>query len=130
MATQTNARARNTRDQLVNGAKSARSEIGNAAQKAKAPALAGGAALAGLAGGLAIAARSEPKRVLGIPVPGTRRPLIQVKRGTRSKDLIKAASELGELANEMRLAREELQRKRRRSPIEVVLDGLTHRPRE
>jgi hypothetical protein len=130
MATQTNSRARSTKDQLVDGAKSAGSEIGNAAQKAKAPALAGGAALAGLAGGLAIAARSEPKRVLGVPVPGTRRPLIQVKRRTRSKDLLKAASELGELANEMRLAREELQQKRRRSPIEVVLDGLTHRPHE
>jgi hypothetical protein len=131
MATQTNSRTQRTTQNLVNGAKSAGSEIGTTAQKAKGPALAGGAALAGLAGGLLIAGRSGPRRVLGVPVPGTRRPLIKIKaRRTRGKDLIKAASEVGELAGEMRLAREELDAKRRRSPVEVVLDGLTHRPRK
>ena len=129
MATQTKPRARSTKNQAVNGAKSAGSEIGSAAQKAKGPALAAGAALAGLAGGLLIAGRSKPRRVLGIPLPGTRRPLIEIKRRNRGKDLLKAASQAGELAGEMRLAREELHTSRRRSPIEVVLDGLTHRPR-
>jgi hypothetical protein len=128
MATQTKPRAQSARNQAMNGARSAGSEIGNAAQKAKGPALAGGAALAGLAGGLLIAGRSRPRRMLGVPIPGTRRPLIEVRRGGSSKELIKAAGKFGELASEMRLAREELDAKRRRSPIEVVLDGLTHRP--
>lgn len=135
MATQTKPRAQNSRNQaqsarnqVMNGARSATSEIGTAAQKAKGPALAGGAALAGLAGGLLIAGRTKPRRMLGVPIPGTRRPLIEVKRGGGSKELVKAAGKFGELASEMRLAREELEAKRRRSPIEVVLDGLTHRP--
>jgi hypothetical protein len=137
MATQTrpraqstkNQRAQSTKNQLMNGAKSAGSEIGSAAEKAKGPALAGGAALAGLAGGLLLAGRSRPRRMLGVPIPGTRRPLIEIKRGGSGKELVKAAGKFGELASEMRLAREELEAKRKRSPIEVVLDGLTHRPR-
>jgi hypothetical protein len=131
MATQTKPRARSSRNQaqsarnqVMNGAKSAGSQVG----KAKGPVLAGGAALAGLAGGLLIAGRSKPRRMLGVPIPGTRRPLIEIKRGGSSKELVNAAGKFGELASEMRLAREELEAKRRRSPIEVVLDGLTHRP--
>src|SRR5436190_14228340 len=101
MATQTKPRARSNNDRLVNGTKSAASEIVTVAQKAKGPALAGGAALAGLAGGLVIAGRSGPKRILGVPVPGTRRSLIKIKsprRRTAGRQLIKAASEFGELA--------------------------------
>ena len=140
MATQTNSRssagarrrnggAHRTKDNLMNRAKSAGSGIGGAAQKAKGPALAGGAALAGLAGGLVIAGRRGPRRVLGVPIPGTRRPLLEIKQRNHGKELIKAASELGELASEVRLAREEIGATRRRSPVEVVLDGLTRRPR-
>jgi hypothetical protein len=124
-------------------AKTAGGAIGTAAQKAKGPALAGGAALAGLAGGLAIAARSGPRRILGVPVPGTRRPLVKVtaprraRVNVRGKDLLKAAGEVGavgrqvgDLASEMRQVREQMHSRRRRSPVEVVLEGLTaRRPR-
>jgi hypothetical protein len=123
----------------TSGAKTAGNALGGAAQKAKGPALAGGAALIGLAGGLAIA-RGGRRRVLGVPVPGTRRPLVKVAvpRGTRTrvrgKDVIKAAGEVGsagrrvgELAGEVRMVREQLDTKRRRSPVEVVLQGLTAR---
>jgi hypothetical protein len=129
--------AQNAVETVSSGAKSAGGALGSVAQKAKGPALAGGAALAGLAGGLVIAGRSGPRRVLGVPVPGTRAPLVKVKvpRRTRGKDLLKAAGQVGsagrqvgELANEVRLAREQIASgNRRRSPVEVVLEGLTAR---
>jgi hypothetical protein len=109
--------------------------------RAKGPALAGAAALAGLAGGLAIASRAGgPRRVLGVPVPGTRRALItintpkRVKTRGASKDLLKAAGEVGsagrrvgELVTELQRVRAELDRGRQRSPVELVLEGLTSR---
>ena len=131
-------------DTVASGAKSAGSAVGGAAQtvggvaqRAKGPAMAGGAALAGLAGGIVLATRGGRRKVLGVPVPGTRRPLVKVKARrskVQGKDLLKAAGEVGsagrqvgELASEMRLVRERMDSRRRRSPIEVVLDGLTAR---
>jgi len=130
--------AQSTRDAVTNGAQTAGQAVGTAAGKAKGPALAGGAALAGLVGGVTLASRGGRRRVLGVPVPGTKRPLISVKRPTRantSRDLMKAAGhmgnvgrQMGELAAEVRLAREQMGGNgRRRSPVEVVLDGLTSR---
>jgi hypothetical protein len=132
---------KNARDAASNGVQTAGHAVGTAAGKAKGPAIAGGAALAGLVGGMTIAARGRRRRVLGVPVPGTRRPLIKVKRPTRvntTRDLVKAAGRMGnagrqmaELATEVRLAREQMDTNgQRRSPVEVVLDGLTaRRPR-
>ena len=114
---------------------SAAGKATSAAGKAKGPALAGGAAVAGLVGGAALASRARKRRVLGVPVPGTRRALIQVKRPGRNKsarNFAKAAGQMAELATEVKLAREQLDgnNKVRRSPVEVVLDGLTaRRPR-
>jgi hypothetical protein len=114
--------------------------LGSVARKAKGPALAGGAALAGLAGGIALAGRPRRRRVLGMPLPGTRKPLIKLTAPRRarlldsSKDLAKAANDVGtagrqvgELVSEVRRVRREVERSGRRSPIEVVLDGLTSR---
>jgi hypothetical protein len=122
---------------VASGAQQTGHAIGEAASKAKGPALTGGAALAGLVGGMAIAARGGRRRVLGVPIPGTRRPLVQIKtpkRNTVGKDVVKAAGKMGkaggqmaELASEVRMAREQLDSRRRRSPIEVVLEGLTAR---
>jgi hypothetical protein len=133
--------AKSAKETVTDGVQSTGDAVGTAAKKAKGPALAGGAALAGLAGGLAIAARAGgPRKVLGLPVPGTRRPLVKittprrVKRKGVSKDLLKAAGEVGsagrqagELAGEVQRVRADLDRGRRRSPIEVVLEGLTSR---
>ena len=85
----------------------------------------------------------RPKRrrhVLGVPVPATQAPLINVKVPRRArakrlgKDLAKAAGDVGsagrqvgELADEVRRVREQLESSRGRSPIEVVLQGLTSR---
>jgi hypothetical protein len=130
-------RVQSTRETVANGAQSAGHAIGSAAGKAKGPALAGGAAIAGLVGGMTIASRGARRRVLGVPIPGTRRALINVKRPVRAnttRDLMKAAGHMGnagrqmaELASEVRLARQEIGNGRRRSPVEVVLDGLTAR---
>jgi hypothetical protein len=133
--------AKSARDSITNGVQSTGDAVSTAAKKAKGPALAGGAALAGLAGGLAIASRAGgPRRVLGVPVPGTRRPLVKINTPRRvkargaGKDLLKAAGEVGsagrqvgELVTEVRRVRTELDRGRRRSPVEVVLEGLTSR---
>jgi hypothetical protein len=119
------------------GVKNAGSAIGDVAQKAKVPALAAGAGLAGLAGGIAVA-RNSRKRVLGVRMP--------TKRGSHavSKNLAEATKNVrsfGEgmesLAGEVRRVREGFVGaaagnaggvgENRRSPIEVVLQGLTRR---
>lgn len=100
---------------------------GRAASKAKAPLLAGGAAMAGAAAGLAVGASRGRKRKV------KRRPMVKV----RSKDLAKATRnvgrfgmDVGQLAAELRRNREQAHGTngaKRRSPVEVVLEGLTHR---
>ena len=126
---------------MTSGVQSTGDAVGTAAKRARGPALAGGAALAGLAGGLAIAARgSGPRKLLGVPVPGTRRPLVKINTPGRvkardvSKDLLKAANEVGsagrhvgELVSEVQRVRTELDSGKRRSPLEIVLEGLTSR---
>ena len=97
--------------------------------------LAAGATAAGLAGGLALGSRMSSK--------GRRRAPHRARRPVgRRSGLIKTAQALGTVASEMSSARhqasvatddihqirEHLERENRRSPIEVVLDALTHRP--
>lgn len=103
-------------------AKDAGGKVAVAVSKAKVPLLAGGAALAAGAGGLALGARqSHHKSGLA---------------SVSSKDLAKAArkvgdvgAQVGEVALEVRRAREATNGngKVHRSPIEVVLQGLTSR---
>lgn len=105
-------------------AKDAGGAVGRAASKAKVPLLAGGAALAAGAGGLALGARqAHRKSGLG---------------SISSKDVARAArkagevgAQVGEVALEVRRARERTNGngKAHRSPIEVVLQGLTSRGR-
>ncbi|HEU4599337.1 MAG TPA: hypothetical protein VFS26_06285, partial [Solirubrobacterales bacterium] len=83
-------------------AKSAGQSVGKAASKAKVPLVAGGAALAGAAGGLALAASKQGRKST------PRRPKIKISSG----DVAKAAKEVGsfsaqvgELANELQRAR-------------------------
>jgi hypothetical protein len=117
-------------DAARSGVKNAGSAVGEVAQKAKVPALAAGAGIVGLAGGVALAGRSARKRVLGVPLP--------TKSGTQavSKNLADASKNVGSfgegrgsLAAEVRKVREGVGNgaEKRRSPIEVVLQGLTRR---
>jgi hypothetical protein len=102
--------------------KDAGRKVGRVAGKAKVPLVAGGAALAGAAGGIAAlnARHNHRRRGLG---------------GVKSKDLKKAAkkagdvgAQVGEIALEVRRARERTNgHGAHRSPIEVVLQGLTAR---
>ena len=93
--------------------------VSKAASKAKVPLVAGGAAIAGAAGGFALAASKQGRR----------------KARIKSGDLAKAAKEVGnfsaqvaELATELQRARESAAADgKHRSPIEVVLQGLTAR---
>ena len=111
-----------------NGASPMRA-VGKAASKAKVPLVAGGAALVGAAGGMALASTKQARKS-GVAKALTRRPKIKVKSG----DVAKAAKEVGnfgaqvgELATELQRARESADGKKHRSPIEVVLQGLTAR---
>lgn len=106
------------------------SAVGKAASKVKLPLLAGGAALAGAAGGMALAATKGAGKS-GVAKKLARRPKIKIDSG----DVAKAAKEVGnfgaqvgQLANELQRARESANgTKKHRSPVEVVLQGLTAR---
>jgi hypothetical protein len=126
------ARVDAARQAVESSTKEAGQAVSKAASKAKTPLLAGGAALAGAAGGLAIGTmrsrQSHSHKVLGLKMPQGKRVKI------RSRDVAKAAREVGtlsqhvgELATELRHAREVTGDGKRRSPVEVVLDGLTAR---
>ena len=98
-------------------------EAGGVVASAPRPALTAGAAVAGLAGGFALGARLSPKRrrVLGVPLGRKRGALVTLAV------LGKAARELSSTSDDIRQVREELEMANRRSPVEVLLDGLTHR---
>jgi len=103
-------------------AKDAGRKVGRAASKAKVPLVAGGAAIAGAAGGMAALSARQGHRHRGLG-------------GVNAKDLKKAAkkagdvgAQVGEIALEVRRARERTNGNgAHRSPIEVVLQGLTAR---
>lgn len=119
---------RNATGDVGGKAKNAGKTVGKAASKAKVPLVAGGAAIAGAAGGLALAASQQGKKS-GLGKAMMRRPKIKIDSG----DVAKAAKEVGnfsaqvgELATELQRSREAANG-RRRSPVEVVLQGLTAR---
>ena len=103
--------------------------VGKAASKAKTPLLASGAALAGAAGGLAIGAMRSRHSHRGL-VPKA----LQPKRiKISSQDVAKAAKGIGtvsrhvaDLTSEMN-GEQHPKNGKRKSPVEVVLDGLTTR---
>lgn len=119
-----------SKSQSSNGARSngSGSGLGKVISKAKLPLVASGAAVAGAAGGIALASTKQARKSrLGSAL--MRKPRIKVDSG----DVAKAAKEVGnfsaqvgELANELQRARKSADGKRR-SPIEVVLQGLTAR---
>jgi hypothetical protein len=104
-------------------------DVGKAASKAKTPLLASGAALAGAAGGLAIGAmRSRHSHRALAPKA---RQLKRVK--ISSQDIAKAARGIGtvsqhvaDLTSEMN-GEQRPKNGKRKSPVEVVLEGLTRR---
>ena len=88
--------------------------------------MAGGAALAGLVGGVALGSKRSPGKLSGLrPRPG----------GDTGKNLVKAGENLGrfgenvgQFASEMRKTREAIESgSKHSSPIEVLLRALTAR---
>lgn len=101
--------------------------VSKAASKAKLPLVAGSAAAVGAVGGLAVGAR-QARRHKVIAGAMARRPLVKL----HSRDLANAAKEVGSFGAQMGRLASELQQAREgngkhRSPVEVVLDGLTAR---
>jgi hypothetical protein len=88
--------------------------VGNAASKAKVPLIASGAALAGAAGGAALGVRQARRH---------RRGLAKTAKGVGT-----LGAQVGHLAYELQRNREGTNgSKQHRSPLEVVLEGLTAR---
>jgi hypothetical protein len=122
-------------------ARHATEAVHTAARQARGPALAAAAGVVGgLAGGLALGARAGSKRrglrtlvsprprVLGVPI-GPRGGALTTAKALRdgAKHLSSATDRVVSTSADVRKLREELERLNRRSPLEVVLDGLTHR---
>lgn len=103
-------------------------DVGGAASKARTPLLAGSAALAGAAGGLAIGAmrsRHPGRKLMRKPLQGKHvkiSPEDVAKTARRIGAVSQHVADLtGEMNGERRL------NGRRKSPVEVVLEGLTSR---
>src|SRR5437764_7226905 len=124
------------RERVAHATGSVGRAVGSATRRARGPLVAGGAALAGMAGGAALSGVLGRRRPLAAKLPA--KPRVQI----RSRDLAKTAKQSGSfgqdvgsfgenlasLVVEVRQAREAVaHRNHRRSPIEVVLDGLTAR---
>jgi hypothetical protein len=106
------------------------SSLTDVAKKAKTPALAASAGLAGLAGGLAIAHRTTRKRIFGVPMPnGGAAHAVSKNLAEAAKNVGSFGEGMGSLAAEVRRVREgfAMAGEPKRSPIEVVLQGLTRR---
>jgi hypothetical protein len=110
-------------------ARDAGDALASAARNAPAPAL---AAAAGLAGGLALGSRAARHGMLRRP----RRKVLGLAVGRRSatralahsaRRAVVAARKASDTADDIRAIRMQLENLNRRSPIEIVLDGLTHR---
>jgi hypothetical protein len=104
--------------------------VGKAASKAKAPLLASGAALAGAAGGLAIGAMRSRHSRKGLVAKALRPKRVKIS----SQDVAKAARGIGtvsqhvaDLTSEMNGDQRAKKNGKRKSPVEVVLEGLTAR---
>jgi hypothetical protein len=85
--------------------------------------------MAALAGGVALGSRARSRRkVMGVPVP--RRSVLKASTknlASSAKNVASFGEQLAELTTEVKRTREAVQGDEKRSPIEVVLEGLTHR---
>jgi hypothetical protein len=120
-------------------AKSAGQGVGKAASKAKVPLVAGGAAIATAGGAMALAAASKGGRKKGMKnlkaampkKPKVKKPKVKIKSGDlakAAKEVGKVSAQVGEIANGIQRAQDSSNGDgKHRSPIEVVLQGLTAR---
>jgi hypothetical protein len=114
--------------------------VASTAHRTPGPARAAGFAAAGLAGGLALgshlAARRKPlrvllhprRRVLGVPI-GREPAAVAAARALAhtTKRLANAGRHASRTADDIHELRRHLEQANRQSPVEVLLNGLTHR---
>lgn len=107
--------------------KQAASKGKDAASKLKGPALAGGAALLGLAGGVALGSSRSGRKMMGMRV-GDGVGNATKNLADASKNVGRFGDNLGHFAGEIQAVREALEDgSKGRSPIEVTLRALTAR---
>ena len=112
-------------------AKDAGGSVTAAAQRAKSPVIAAGAAAIGLAGGIALGSRLNTGRrrtVLGVPLGRKSNLQWTVETlGKAAQGLGSATRRVSSTTDDIHQVREELEKANRQSPVEVLLNGLTHR---
>ena len=127
-------------ENVLTRAQEAGDSVKTAARRAKGPVLAAGATVAGLAGGLALGSRlnsqrgglgnllAPQRRVLGVPV-GRKSGMVRTAEalGKVAKELRSASTQASAATEDVRQIRTALDESNKRSPVEVLLDGLTHR---
>jgi hypothetical protein len=114
------------KETTVNGAKTAGSAVTSTAKQLKTPAIAAGVGLAGVAGGIALGRGKDKK----LPLQGRSTARVTSKKlAGAAKNVGAVAEQTGQIAERVRLVSEAIggSGARRRSPIEVVLEGLTRR---
>jgi hypothetical protein len=123
-------KTRSTTSRNGSGPSTVGSTVEKVANKAKRPVLTAGATAAGLAGGLALGTRlgSRRRKILGLPI-GRKRPLVQAAEAVTglARELGKARSQASGVTDDVREIRDQVNKANRQSPVEVLLDGLTHR---
>jgi hypothetical protein len=101
-------------------AKGAGDSVATAVRSAKRPTVVAGAAAAGLAGGLALGSRMPWRR-------RTTLERVADAAAQLARELGSARKQVAATTNDVHQIREQLDKANRQSPVEVVLDGLTHR---
>lgn len=112
---------------VADAGKKAGKVAGEAVSKAKVPLLAGGAALVGAAGGLALSRSTGVGKAIGAK-PRRVKVKIDTKDLARTADRVASAGEqIGRLSTGVRQIPGVAQENGHRSPIEVLIQGLTRR---
>jgi hypothetical protein len=123
--------ARDAEHSVADATSNAGRAVGDVATKLKTPAIATGAAAAGVAGGLLIARQRSRPKLLGV-LPRGNGTVKTFGEGVlkATENVGRAGERVGRFSEEIRRVREGMDESinKRRSPIGVVLDGLTHRP--
>ena len=104
----------------IAGSRATSDTVTNVVRGARGPALTAGATVAGLAGGFALGSWKASKTR-----PGTAKFARAVAQ--LAKELGSLTSEVASTKDDARELRQLLNQANRRSPVEVLLDGLTHR---
>jgi hypothetical protein len=92
-----------------------RDTVATIASKAKAPAMVGGAALAGLAGGIAVSRNGGKRKILGVEMPKLDGSATKAMGGAAkafgaaAKEVGKAGYQVGQLTSEVRKVRERVE---------------------